>query len=384
MIFRFVFLALIFSTMGTQEIYGDVFRFVVTSDTRGDVYAKKCADNNSGISPVLKPALESVLEVHKNRKIDLFLFPGDMIAGYNKRDTPSAAVCNKEQLSSWKQMMQVIPDSGIRLQVTLGNHEVIAMPPQGLKKCGEHLSEYVPSVDNLMVAQEILADYYGGNAGPASDYGFTYSFDMGPCHFTVLNSYTMLHANSFSEETMRWLMDDLAKAKEGNKKLFVISHAPAFPGSRHMWGSLPLFDPTYNCDGYDPRFGIDRRTERDRFWNILKSNNVTAYFCGHEHNTQIQLVEGVWHVLAGGLTKELYPLNGALNDKRPNTALYDGKFQNPRATTIWPWDENKKSYWGWCLISVEGDGIKLEVYGNDTLPTKGEDFKILKTFELSK
>jgi hypothetical protein len=93
--------------------------------------------------------------------------------------------------------------------------------------------------------------------------------------------------------------------KQRNKKIFV-PH-PLVSGGGHMWDSLPFYDPKYDCDGYDSRFGIDHRTERDRFWNILKKNGVIAYFCGHEHNIQVQQVEGVWHVVSGGLTPKLSP-----------------------------------------------------------------------------
>jgi hypothetical protein len=65
-----------------------------------------------------------------------------------------------------------------------------------------------------------------------------------------------------------------------------------------------------------------------------------------------------------------------------NLILYDGRFQNPRASVIWPWDENKKSYWGWCLISVMEDRITMEVFGSDTSPRSVDDFKRLKSFVL--
>ncbi len=298
-----------------------------------------------------------------------------------KRDAPSVHECNRRQLTKWREKVSPLLTSGIPIRITAGNHEAISVPEKPIA-CGEHGRAYTPDPNNLMVLHEAMADMVGDNSGPASDLGLTYSFDMGPCHFVVLNAYTMLHGNSFSEETIQWLRDDLAKASSGNRKTFVTSHPPAFPGSKHMWDSLPSYDPTYSCSGYDPRFGMDKRRERDRFWNILKENKVIAYFCGHEHDTQIQEVEGVWHVVSGGATEKLYALNGAEGGKEPNLKLYDGQPQNPRASVNWPWDGDKKSYWGWCLITVEGDKVMLEVLGSDTLPTEASDFKALKTFVL--
>ena len=151
-----------------------------------------------------------------------------------------------------------------------------------------------------------------------------------------------------------------------------------------MWDSLPFYDPKYDCDGYDGRFGIDHRTERDRFWNILKKNGVIAYFCGHEHNIQVQQVEGVWHVVSGGLTPKLYPLNGVKNDERRNTILYDGEFQNQRASVNWPWNDGQKSYAGWCLVNVQSDKVTMEVFGSENPPKNKSELTSLKVFELWK
>jgi hypothetical protein len=189
----------------------------------------------------------------------------------------------------------------------------------------------------------------------------------------------MLQNNSFSEETLKWLESDLAQARRAGLRLFVASHPPAFPGGGHMWNSLSFFDPSYTCDDYS---GIDRRKERDRFWNILKKHDVVAYFCGHEHNIQIQNVEGCWHVVSAGLTERLYPLNGSSTDTQRNRILYDGAWQNPRASTIWPWKDGPKTVWGWCLVTVEGPKITLDVFGSSHKPESANDFKKLKTFVL--
>ncbi len=360
----------------------EVFTFVVICDGRGKLHTKKCSDEDFGTSPVLKPLVSSILEKSRERKIDLLLFPGDLIAAYFKRDASCVHECNRQQLARWKEIFAPISQAGIPIRITAGNHEAMAVSEPRPAKCGSYQYPYTPSLENFEVLKESLPEMIQGELGPSGDLGFTYSFDQGPCHFTMLNAYTMTRSNSFSEETIQWLIQDLDVARKAGKLIFVASHPPAFPGSKDMWDSLPSYDPTYSCDGYDPRFGIDKRRERDRFWNILKERNVVAYFCGHEHNIQIQLVEGVWHILSGGLTEKLQPLNGSPGDKEPNTILYDGAYQNPRATLRWPWDENKKSYWGWLLITVDGDNIILDVFGSDILPTKSSDFRKLKTFLL--
>jgi hypothetical protein len=203
---------------------------------------------------------------------------------------------------------------------------------------------------------------------------------MQGCHFVVLSSFTMFENNSFSNETIKWLEADLESARSKGNKIFVTSHSVAFPGGGHTWDALPFYDPTYNCFNYS---GIDRRKERDRFWNILKKYGVVAYFCGHEHNTQVQLVEGCWQVTVGGLTHELYKFNGAVGDTRRNLVLYDGHFQNPKAAINWPWDENNsESHWGWALVSVDDQTVTMDIHGTASRPNSANAFKKLKTFTL--
>jgi hypothetical protein len=304
-----------------------------------------------------------------------------MIHGVLKRDAPSVAECNRVSLHHWREVVSPLLKAGMIMRVTVGNHEtVVADASKPRVRCGDHLSPYFTEMENFKIFREVLGDMIDGTPGPESDLGLTYSFDMGGCHFAVLAAYTMFYHGAFSNETIDWLDWDLGNAREAGLKTFVVSHPPAFPGGGHMWDSLPFFNPTYNCDNYDGRFGIDRRTERDRFWNILKKHGVVAYFCGHEHNIQIQEVEGVWHVVSGGLTPRLYPLNGSKADKQKNTILYDGAFQNPRASVIWPWNEGQQSYWGWCLVTVEGEKVTLDVIGSAQIPTKRTDLKLLKSF----
>jgi len=285
------------------------------------------------------------------------------------------------QLAAWRETVKPLLDANITVRVLPGNHEMAAAEPAEMKHCGMYNRPYKSGPDVVAVFKEALGDMLetSGRA-PLSDLGLTYSFDQEGCHFAVLTAYTLTENNSFSHETLLWLNDDLKQARERGQKLFVASHPPAFPGGGHMWDSLPFYDPTYTCDNYS---GIDRRLERDRFWNILKKHGVIAYFCGHEHNIQIQNVEGVWHVVAGGLTPKLYELNGSPKDKKRNTILYDGKFQNPRASVNWPWSEpDQPALWGWCLVSVEPKKVTMRVFGANAVPRNGTDLKELKSFVL--
>jgi hypothetical protein len=366
-----------------EALSGDVFRFAVLCDGRGKVKTNRCTDENSGVSSIVPVVLKDILAKHDTTPIRLVLFPGDMISGLFKRDAPSVAECNRIMLRHWRSVVQPLLDAGMVIRITAGDHEARILTEKELSAtCSKHYPPYVTSLENFQVLTAVLRDMIGGDNGPASDLGLTYSFDMDGCHFAFLTAYTLFRHHSFSNEVLKWLDMDLGRARKSGLKCFVAAHPPAFPGSKHMWDSLPFYDPSYACDDYDGRYGIDRRRHRDRFWNILKKHNVIAYFCGHEHNIQVQRVEGVWHVLSGGLTERLYPLNDPGLPGETNLILYDGKAQNPRASLAWPWDESKKPFWGWCLVSVEDDRVIMEVYGTDTRPTSGTDLKKLKAFTL--
>jgi hypothetical protein len=358
----------------------EAFRFAVFSDSRDDEKDGNCA---GGVSPVLPVIVQDVLFQNGSAPIRLLLFPGDLMAGTRARDAGSVVECNRQMLKRWMEIMKPLVDAGIVLRVTPGNHEVQIKNHQS---CGAHSGLYQTDKALFDVLRETTPELTDVQPGPPSDFGFTYSFDMGGCHFTVLNAYTLTEHNSFSNETLEWLDADLGKAKEtGIKHCFVASHPPAFPGGGHLWDSLPFYDPTYHCEGHQVGVGIDHRKMRNDFWNILKKHGVVAYFCGHEHNIQVQDTEGVWHVVSGAATPALYPLNGAPGDKVQNTELYGGQFQNPSASEIWPWNDTKKSYWGWCLISVEGDRVIMDVFGKDydgNIPKDRSEFEPLKKFVL--
>jgi len=384
-----VFLILIIVRPSVVE-GGEIFRFAVLSDCRSQIFTTTCTDANAGVSPVLGLAVTDLLKRHESKRIQLMIVPGDLISGYLKRDKASVSECNRVQLLKWVETVKPIADNGITVRVTVGNHEVGAVQEASeYVRCSPHNWPYITARANFEVFREVMKDkLVKHKSAPQSDMGVTYSFDQAGCHFAVLAAYTMEENNSFSEATLTWLEKDLKAANEKGLLSFVAAHPPAFPGSKHMWDSLPFYDPDYRCSGLN---GIDHRSARDRFWNILKKYKVVAYLCGHEHNIQIQEVEGVWHVVSGGLTHRLYPLNGVEQDHgKSNTILYNGEFQNPRASLRWPWDTSKESYWGWCLVSVEGKKVTLDVYGTGkdpcngkgTDPCEGAQLKLLKSFIL--
>ena len=130
------------------------------------------------------------------------------------------------------------------------------------------------------------------NLGPETSKETMFSFDYGNSHFIIINEYydgvsDTGSVGDINDVIYNWLVDDLAKTKQ--KHIFVIGHEPAFPQPdmdngrlRHEYDSLNQFPEN-----------------RDRFWNLLRENNVAAYLCGHTHNTSIFEKDGVFQLDVG-------------------------------------------------------------------------------------
>jgi hypothetical protein len=130
------------------------------------------------------------------------------------------------------------------------------------------------------------------NVGPAACPETTYSFDYANAHFAVLNQYCDTGGDDVTSGDVpdylySWLVADLqATSKE---HIFVIGHEPAYPQPdadngriRHVGDSLDQYP-----------------ANRDRFWELLKTEGVVAYLCGHTHNYSAVRIDGVWQLDAG-------------------------------------------------------------------------------------
>jgi hypothetical protein len=138
------------------------------------------------------------------------------------------------------------------------------------------------------------------NDGPSGCPQTTFSFDYEEAHFVVLNEYCDLGGDTATDGDVpdhlyNWLVDDLAA--NSLPFVFVIGHEPAYPRpdedtgrERHMLDSLNQHE-----------------ANRDRFWNLLVAEGVTAYLCGHTHNYSAVRIDengviggaGVWQIDAG-------------------------------------------------------------------------------------
>jgi hypothetical protein len=130
------------------------------------------------------------------------------------------------------------------------------------------------------------------NTGPAGCPETTYSFDYDNSHFVVLNQYCdeggdAVGDGDVPDHLYDWFSADLTATDR--EHIFVFGHEPAYPQRdadnerlRHLGDSLDQYP-----------------AHRDRFWDLLRAEGVTAYICGHTHNYSAVRIGGVWQLDAG-------------------------------------------------------------------------------------
>jgi len=169
----------------------------------------------------------------------------------------------------------------------VGNHE---LPGDG------HESSYGANMDWLRTYDY---DQNGAgappdivNTGPTGCEETTFSFDYENAHFVIINEYYDGTSDTGTDGDVvdalyNWLVSDLSATDK--QHIFIFGHEPAYPQpdeyngrERHMT----------DCLNQHP-------DNRDRFWNLLGTADVAAYFCGHTHNYSSYYYNGVWQIDVG-------------------------------------------------------------------------------------
>ncbi|MHA1287944.1 MAG: metallophosphoesterase family protein [Candidatus Thorarchaeota archaeon] len=110
----------------------------------------------------------------------------------------------------------------------------------------------------------------------------TYSFNLGPAHFTVFNT----SSSDVTAQEFTWLEQDLAQTEA--EFLFAFTHIPPF----------------------DPRTGenhsLTNSTTSTQLMSLFEAHDVDAVFTGHIHMYNETVVNGVRYVITGGAGASLY------------------------------------------------------------------------------
>jgi len=128
------------------------------------------------------------------------------------------------------------------------------------------------------------------NPGPFGSNKTTYSMNIDDFHIVNMNVYWNGSSNDrysgkgsggyIHDKLYQWVNNDL---QDSNKKWkIVLSHSPLYPENRHVGESL------------------DKNEEnRDKFENLLVSQNVPIFIASHTHYASINIHDNIYHVDAG-------------------------------------------------------------------------------------
>ncbi|MBA7511636.1 hypothetical protein ES705_03632 [subsurface metagenome] len=151
------------------------------------------------------------------------------------------------------------------------------------------------SYDMPVLKNKFSGYSFNPNSGPTNCEQTTYSYDIGEIHIVVINEYFNGTSDTGTDGDVvnalfDWLKNDLRNTTKPYK--VVVGHEPAYPEAwqRHVGDSL---------DGHPDN--------RDRFWNLLKTERALAYFCGHTHVHKFQDYDGVFECdtgVSGGMVGE--------------------------------------------------------------------------------
>lgn len=253
---------------------------------------------------------------------------GDIVLGLSPGDTDL-----KSQLSLWKRKFGKASGK-LKIVAFSGNHEML----QKIKsKDGAKSERPNPPAYSLWPAS--MKDYIAGNNGPSNtapnpdgltgdESRLSYTFQSGPYFFMILNTDTMIDANTIGDIPLKWIAEKLAAAQSDPKieHIFVMGHKP-------------IVAPK---DGQDPSGAesILKSQGRDFYALLNQNSKVRAYLSAHAHE---------WNyspALFNGKIPQIVAGNGG---SPPNK-----NWQKPH------------DYFGYTLVTVKQSGkIEAYSYGRD-------------------
>lgn len=193
----------------------------------------------------------------------------------------------------FKAVLKDMSDAQPAFAVSVGDSIAGASSAEKVEKQFREYQDAVRSIYGGKVYQTIGNHEVGGNSKRQEFFlkelgALYYSFDRGPAHFIVLNSYVVGQECKIAGEQLEWLKKDLSSSQAEFK--FVFTHAPLFPVDGQMGKSLDKF-----------------REERDALHALFAENRVTAVFCGHEHLFNQNTRDGVRYIICGGCSNFIFP-----------------------------------------------------------------------------
>jgi len=173
-----------------------------------------------------------------------------------------------------------------------------------------------------------------------------------------------------------------------------------FPTGGHLRDGLPNLGLNFN--GIIDSTRSYYLSRRDRFWEILKENNVIAHICGHEHLYSRQSVDGVYQLIIGSAGAPLYRFNPLFGEETMSNGPLIQEMTYSQALPHFkvlqynygPGKNSQKSEdfvgfsaFNYSLIDVKDNHVKVTTYGafpaEGTNNKLGSDWKVIDEFTIN-
>jgi 3',5'-cyclic AMP phosphodiesterase CpdA len=230
----------------TAPADGSQFKLIFAGDNRPDT------DTAPNQPAVFSEIADRIIAEEPN----IVVLTGDFV--YN------VGTSNADNLYAWSLLTNITDRIGHYAPVigVIGNHDT-----------GASSGSYQP--------QYYLDAFF--NTGEDKTY---FSLNYAGVHFTILDSEVYGQEGRITGAQWDWLVQDLANNM--NRLKFVFAHRPLFPIT-HIGSGLDV-----------------NKTERDALQALFEADNVTLFGAGHDHSYNRLTVDGVVHVISGGLGAPLY------------------------------------------------------------------------------
>jgi predicted phosphodiesterase len=228
-----------------------------------------------------------------------------VIAGDN-RPSQSIAPNQPDEFSQFADMIiaeepNLVILTGDYVQTITSNHNENLVAWEAFTNISDRIGHFAPiygAIGNHDTGDRTgshLLEYYFDAFVQFDEPSTYFSFDYAGVHFTILDAVEEGLRYRVTGTQYDWLVDDLMNTSSAMK--LVIGHVPMYP-INHIGNSLDV-----------------NETERDRLQELFEDMDVALYACGHDHAYNRMTVNGVTHLITGGIGAPLYetPWGGAFN-----------------------------------------------------------------------
>ena len=313
-----LFLATTLSGSGQAE----TLRFVFMADSRG----------NPINTPVLTEINTKILAL--SPRPAFVIFGGDLaLTGVNRNGS--------NNFQAFKNTMKPLTDAGIKLYVTVGNHELYKEGSNGFFFL-ENQRQYQQAFANLPAN------------GPPGYEHLTYSFESpgGDAFFAILDPYYMAsdtaqrpsnkNVGVIDQAQLAWLRGQIAQTKASHK--FLCTHVPLY-----QVNDLPVHDSYFEL------------------WSLLDKAGFDLFCCGHVHLYSRKAIDRLagprWH------NSVVQLICGTAGAPPVKAADVSRDFND--------WHIDVGSYY-YSVVDINGSQVAVDSYGG-----KDGNYKVIDSFNLT-